>query len=327
MKRTILAALALVTVVSCSKSDVIEQPDPIAIAFENPFINNSTKATDATLDNLTNFGVYGYVENIGGVIFENELVNKTITNDEMSSSTWRYANTQYWVGGKKYHFSAVAPYYQTSIYTPTAVNAGTISFDNTAANTDLIYAYKSKTTDATLAANNIPVVDFSFQHMLSRIKFSFLNSMVADNATITISDVKITDAYKNGTASVSENTITSWTVENKNNTVNFGGIDAAINKNDTGETTHMYFIPADAATYSLTFTAKLMQGTVEIGTKTHTITIPATKFEASHSYDFKATLTEDNVIDELYPITFKVESTGTWADYGNEIDAPGTTNN
>lgn len=317
MKKILIAALAIISVASCSKNEVIEQPDPVAIAFEQPFVGKSTKATDYTADNLTDFAVYGYVNQIGGLIFHNEKVSK-------SGTTWGYDNTQYWTPDKQYHFTAIAPASQGANYNATAVNGGTLKFDNTSADVDLLYAYQTASTGSEITQQPNPVA-FSFGHMLSRIKFSFTNGMVAENASIKISNVAVTDAYKEGTVTFASGAYSSWDVSgenNKSNSVSFGSIADAIDKNKSEETAHMYFIPAAKTTYSLTFTATLYQGTVEIGSKTHTVTLPATELKQNLSYDFKATLSQENVLDALYPITFTVTEFTSWSNFGEEIGFP-----
>ncbi|MBQ7998977.1 MAG: fimbrillin family protein [Bacteroidales bacterium] len=308
MKKLLFAALAFAAV-ACSKSEVVEQPSPLAIGFDSPFIENSTKATDLTTGEngtLQDFGVYGYVEAFGGIIFNNENVSKT-------GPAWTYANTQYWVAEKPYYFTAIAPASQGGKYTPTEVNAGTINFDNTSADIDLLYAYTPVAAITGPITAQPDPVKFSFNHILSRVKFSFKNEMVAENAKITISNVAITDAYKTGTATITDGALASWTPADPTNTVSFAGIDNAIEINTEGETDHMYFIPANK-TYTLTFTVALTQGTVAIATKTHTVTIPAVDMQAGFSYDFKAVLNEANVVDQLFPITFTAEAT-PWADF------------
>lgn len=306
MKKTLIAVLALAAVAACNKSEVVEQPSPLAIGFDAPFIENSTKATDITKDNLTDFGVWGYVQDLGGVIFTHEKVSK-------SGSDWKYANTQYWVADKPYYFTAVAPAAQAEKYSATAVDAGTISFDNTSADVDLLYAYESVAAITGPITEQPAPVAFTFSHLLSRVKFSFENGMVAENATITISNVSVSDAYKTGTATITGGELASWAGEGAN-TVAFEGIADAVTKGKEGETAHMYFIPANK-TYQLTFTVALAQGTVAIATKTHTVTIPAVDMKAGYSYDFKATLNEENVVEELFPITFTADVT-PWVDFG-----------
>lgn len=319
MKKTLIAVLALASVVACNKTEVVEQQAPHAIGFDGPFIENSTKATDLTTGEngtLVDFAVYGYVQELVGIIFNNEKV-------ALNGSAWTYENTQYWVAGKPYYFTAIAPYAQGAKYTPTAVDAGTIAFDNISANIDLLHAYSPVAAIAGPITSQPDAVSFTFNHLLSRVKFSFENGMVAENATITISDVAVTNAYAGGQATVVENNPVSWVPTEPTNNVAFAGITDPISINKEGETDHMYFVPEVGAykmAHTLTFKVVLTQGSVTIAEKVHTVTLPAIEMKAGLSYDFKATLTEENVVEELFPITFTAEAT-PWADFG-ETEVP-----
>lgn len=311
MKKVLFIVLALAAV-ACNKTEVVEQ-NSHAIGFDGPFIENSTKATDLTSSTLADFGVYGYVQEIGGIIFNNEKVTK-------SGSTWTYSNTQYWVKDKPYYFTAIAPASQGAKYTPTAVDAGTIQFDNTTADIDLLHAYEAVAAKSSVSTQPDPV-KFTFNHLLSRVKFSFVNEMVASNATIIISNVKIVDAFKTGKATITDGALESWVPESSTNTVVFDGITDPIAINAEGETAHMYFIPEDATyaiEHTLQFDVLLMQGTVTVAQKSHEVTLPKIEIRPGLSYDFKATLNSSNVVEELFPITFTAEAT-PWVDYGETV--------
>ena len=62
MKKVFIAILAVAAFAACNKAEVVESAPAAAIAFENAFVDNTTKAaTDITKDNLNDFGVYGTV--------------------------------------------------------------------------------------------------------------------------------------------------------------------------------------------------------------------------------------------------------------------------
>ena len=85
MKKTFLAILAIAAV-ACSKSDVIEQVAPTAIAFGEPFVENTTKSvvnpstTTNGANKLTAFTVYGYMDQPEGVVFDQEAVTLVDNN-------------------------------------------------------------------------------------------------------------------------------------------------------------------------------------------------------------------------------------------------------
>lgn len=87
-------------------------------------------------------------------------------------------------------------------------------------------------------------------------------------------------------------------------------------------------IPKDAtAAYTVTFTAELYQGDVLLGTYPHEVKIKNVEFKLGYCYDFKASLTHENITDKpLNPIEFKVDGVENWNDTENdqELDVPTT---
>ena len=73
MKKYLYIALAAAALTGCSSDEAIEMVEQKAIAFDNVFVNNATRATDLNKDNIQNFGVNGSVaaNNTQGMIFEN----------------------------------------------------------------------------------------------------------------------------------------------------------------------------------------------------------------------------------------------------------------
>lgn len=322
MKRVLIGAIAVMLAGACSKSSVVEHPDPVAIAFENPFVGNSTKAEDLTKDNLADFGVWGYMEKLSGVVFSNEKVSRFAAGSDVQ---WRYNNTQYWVPDKSFHFTAVAPAAQAQHYVASAVDGGTLVFDNKAANADvdLLQAYASKITGA--LSVDPGAVEFTFVHLLSRIIFSFTNALPADIAQIAVTGVQITDAYGKGVATFEGGELDNWSVDpqDKNLTIHFGdmvagdAVNGRIAIGKKGVTAHKYCIPA-GENFKVLFTVTLYQGTVKVGEKTHIAAVEGMEFQPGHSYEFKATLTEENVIDDLHPIKFSVKEFDEWTEGGDK---------
>lgn len=315
-----LAAAAMLT--SCSNDENVEMPaQKNAIAF-NTFVNKSTRATDIDNSNISNFSVYGFIENAGGVIFNNEAVTGSGTG---ASGNWTYANTQYWTPSKNYYFTAIAPTTDAAwTFAPLTGSAtrqgGTISFTN-AGTQDLLYAYKSVTSPATITATVPAKVGFEFNHLLSRVKFNFANAMGNENTTLKITSVKITDANTKASIDVADFNMASsaWTLAADNTTTafNFGAIADAIAKDGNADTDHMYLIPQNQK-YTMEFVVEVYAGDVLVATYSHTgekaVEIPAVDMKLGHSYVFKAELNYKNINpeEELYPIVFNVETVNDW---------------
>ena len=299
-----------------------------AIAFDNVFVNNATRATDLNKDNMEDFSVYGSVtaNNTQGMIFTNTKVYKL-----EGATKFQYDNIQYWIASAKYEFTAIAPFQEgegaTWTYAPTDTDAknGTITFNNETAKADqdLLFAYNSPNKTADEIKNQPAAVAFDFYHMLSRVQFTFVNAIPAtSNIELKVSEVKITDAYAKGTLAVTEGVVaTDWTVTNDENSfeIAFSNTDAKIpgaatNVTNSQTTAHHYMIPADK-TYNVTFKVQLFQAGADLGTYERTASV-ALDMTKGFSYNVKANLTTDNVLpNALYPIEFTINKVEEWVDY------------
>lgn len=336
MKKIFFAVLALAGLAACSTDEVVSRPEGAVIGFDNAFVENSTRANDLTAGNF-DFGVYGSVinsQNQQGMIFTNQLVEEDGT----------YSPLQYWIAGATYNFVAFAPYQTgdnaTWKYTPTvgtAAENGTITFNNAkaGANQDFLFATANKTTAATLTATP-GKVGFTFDHVLSRVRFTFTNSFTSGgNIKLLVTDVHITDAYKEGKMAVPA---TTWTVEagtnneNKQLDIDFNDVlkaensteeDARLAEGMTSSTEHFYLIPANAS-YNVTFTVALFQAGVLVDTYNRTATL-SYNMQPGYSYDIKATLNHENTSDEgeIFPIEFQVTGVNGWtnADVNMALEA------
>ena len=351
MKKVIFALAAVIALAACSQEDVIVADKGAAIGFDT-FVENSTRSVyDPSYTNssmFSDFAVYGYVN--GAVLLDGVRVAKDgdgMKADDYAGQTktgWKYEGTQYWIAGANYNFNAVAPTTNggwTKVDDGTNKDATKLTFTNNGT-TDLLYAY------ATAQGKNEKndVVEFNFRHVLSKVKFSFENAYNASNATIRVKDVKITDAYASGVATLNANT--SWvpTAKSNNLTLSFGNVAltaednaATVDQNKMGlvlkcgdveeSYNELLMIPGQGATaytvkdangidvnktgYTVTFTVELLVSEQEVAQYTHTI---YTDFApvAGHSYDLKATIDHEN-IDPAHSqeaIQFTVTNIGNW---------------
>ena len=233
-----------------------------------------------------------------------------------------YTPLQYWEANYTYNFEAIAPKNGEKGVTFAAnVNGGTITFENDA-KTDLLYSKATQVTTAEKLTATPDKVNFTFQHQLARVKFTFKNTFPANAAAkISVKDVTITNAYKNGTITPAA-TDAKWNVTNvTNNTfeVSFANsttktpTDLVASKG-VGETDHMYLIPTDKKeSYEVTFTVTLDQNGVKTDYK-HTVTIETTQ-SIGKSYNYVAEIGASNINpdSQLYPIEFKA-TVDPWVD-------------
>ena len=330
MKKIFIIALAAAAFAACNKAEVVESAPAAKIAFDNPFIDNATKAaTDFTKANLKNFGVYGSIENTSGLgmIFDNVKVTE-------SNGAYTYSPAQYWVGGATYNFTAFAPSAnQHWSYTTTDAKNGTITFDNASAagEQDFLFASATRTTGESITTAP-EAVAFTFNHMLSRVKFTFTNGFAAgSNIDLKVTDVTITNAHKSGELAVTNGVVAdAWTVTANTTDANvfsrlFGDLssEVLVENGGNGTTAHYYLIPAEA-TYNVTFNIEIFQAGVSVDNYTRTAVVDLDMAKGS-SYNVKATLNEKNTSDdgELYPIEFTVNTVNDWTNWA-DVDATTT---
>lgn len=181
-KSLLLLGVAVAALASCTQNEVLEVAEGRSIQF-NTFVNNNTKAVTVD-ESASNFYVIGkYKPTAGGEwkdVFTNELGN----------------TIHYWEASSSYEFGAYAngeaPIADTEV-TFDADNK-TMSFSNYIPNdaNDLIVATASHAIATDLTTSN-NIVNLTFKHMLSRVKFTFTTTD-ADAYTLKITDLVIGDA-------------------------------------------------------------------------------------------------------------------------------------
>ena len=201
MKKIFIAMMAVAAFAACSTEEQIAAPQGDAIAFGDAFVDNATKAIDGTFANngtgvneLTQFNVYGIVENTTGAvanIFCAEPVSK-------SGSVWTYDpnKTQYWVAGNSYSFAAV----KNGVVAVDDYDnmPATIAYDVTTQD-DVLYAEVNNVN----YAGNVQPVKFTFNHLLSKVKFTVKNQMQYGNGnSYKVEEVRIVNAVETATYTV-----------------------------------------------------------------------------------------------------------------------------
>lgn len=326
MKKIFLIGLtAAAMMASCSNDETVEMAQQKSISFSNAFVNNGTRSiVDPSFTTLTlkDFAVYGFTQK--GQIFNGEKVSKGGT----ASTGWSYNNVQYWVPGNTYTFGAIAPHSVAGNVSNVTLPTGAtkvemeVAFTNKDADqVDLLHAAPTQITGVT--ASYTTPVSMTFNHQLSKVKFSFENAVGVDY-NVKVSNVKITDAYKEGTLTVAA-AGNNWSNQtDKTLELNFGNVvadasstEASFIANAATLESHneKLMIPmGSSAIYTVTFTAELYKGGVLLGTYNHTVEIKNVEFKLGYCYNFKASLTHKNITgpDELNEIKFNVTSVENW---------------
>lgn len=305
MKKFLFLGIAATAMfASCTNDEMVEMNPQSAIGFET-FVDKSTRATDVTKANLTAFEVYGWRTKDSNTeqIFDAQAVTA-------NAGVCTYSPLQYWVGGYKYDFEAVAPKSgDKGVTVDDSHGASTITFVSDS-ETDLIYASASKDLSSsgygTLATATDPV-GLTFGHLLSRVKFTFINGADANSvAKIAVTDVKITNAGTTGVYTPSNGT---WAAATETGEVTFASTNiTGIDGGESGETEHKYLIPYNVKDYSVSFTVTMTQGSVS-DSFNYTVKLPeTTTLVKGNSYNFKATFNPGQ------PIVFTADVT-PWNDF------------
>ena len=329
MKKFLFLGLAaMMAFTSCTKDETLAVAQNGAIGFDVAADKATRSNVDPsiTTDNISNFAVYGFMDAATGVVFRDELVTK-------QGSDWSYQNTQYWVAGKNYYFAALAPSNDRAWTLTEAtgdaakLGIGQVAFTNDGTQ-DLLYWAQGPIVGQ---ASNNAKVGVVFNHLLSKVKFSFVNQFDNANAFIVVKDIVITNAETEGTIdlavanwwdNVSDATTNKadWDVKTTapfafgNAATTAAGEDKIAQFKEIESYNEMLLFPVNDKTFTITFAVDLYMGEVLADTYNHSIDVTTT-LEMGKAYDFKATFNAKNIIDPddpthpedvLQPIEFEV---------------------
>lgn len=217
MKKSIfLLGVAVAAMTSCSNDKLLDQAEPIqrAIGFDS-FVNKTTKAITTT-DNptaeagLSKFYVHGYYGTTN--VFTGKEVTKTIEDDNIKSWDYQLANDEqqpYWTNNE-YYFAAYAQGNDQ-----TSINGVQYSTINSKATLSIPFTAEYITSGNAVTTCNVKdlvadlkteeglisrtaAVDFSFKHLLAKIKFTIKNNS-PENLPMTITNLVINGVKINGT--------------------------------------------------------------------------------------------------------------------------------
>lgn len=209
MKKILVLALAAAAMVGCSNDEVIGLNREV-IGFDNAFVDNTTRLTDPS---VTTANITSETLNVWGTTQGDEAGEGLVQIFNGVSVTydteWKYnaAYNQYWIAGNTYNFAALVNADPEKVQTATALSGGEETYmplyleftaDGT---TDLLYA-RSAANIVGKASDN-PKVAFTFDHLLSKVHFSFKNTMTTNTSgnlyQYLVKDIVITSQYDTAT--------------------------------------------------------------------------------------------------------------------------------
>lgn len=310
-----LAAIGMLFA-SCSNDETVEvAKNQNGIQFKS-FVNNSTRATDLTTNNLADFQVWGIMK-------KDNQIGKPFVGTQVSKAggAWSYGTPVYWEKGYQYSFAAVAP---AGVFEMVEAPAdyqdyGKVKFNNGRGDTDLLWAFNDKGL-VTWEGDACPAaVDLTFNHMLSRVRFNFVNAM-DDGSLLTVKDVQITNACTEGTVQlIADNAGLEWAAEGGAALLFDDAAETGFAQDASCTTGHKYMIPTTKA-YNVTFTVERAHNGV-VDTYNHTVALTEMEMESGKSYQFKAEFTAQNINPDgaLCPIVFTAD-VNEWGAWGDAID-------
>lgn len=328
MKKILLTLVTVATLVGCANDELIDLQQE-AINFDNAFVDNATRAAldqTYTTDNLDEFSVYATITNASDAtanIFKGERVVKGNSLGQGTNWSYNASNTQYWIAGNTYNFRAIA------VGTKGAKVDGAIEVVATEANKYMASAINlldaSKQADILLAedldvtyTSGPKTIYFTFAHLLSKVKFTFNNTISTDNGySYKVSNIMINGTAKNGVYTIGA--ATPWGAAATPETYNLSFGNGVATSNDAGAAAteiaynssvesnwERLLIPSNEVR-NITFTTQLLKDGVVIDEQPRTINTAAIELEAGSAYNFVVELGNPGE-----PIQFDVTKVNGW---------------
>lgn len=313
MKKLIILGVAAISFAACVQEQVIEAPQGNAITFDGAFVDKATRAAvdpSTSTSSLTGFDVWGFVKEHDGIVF----VDQDITRTD-NTTPWTYTGTQYWVPDQPYYFSALAPMNSDNIEHALAtgekakLGLGTLTFTNKAGTEDLLYAHTYMASKG-LAEPADPVT-FQFQHLLAKVKFTFKNGFITDNASVQVRDIKMKVPAEGSIDVAQADYSNAWVPAGEKVTLAFGDVVKLADGANAESAHERLTIPAPASyVYDITFTVDLYMGAQLVYTVPLTSVVTGVELEIGKAYNFTADITPESL--ELDNITFDVIKVDNW---------------
>lgn len=202
MKKILLGIFAIAAMTGCMKEQAIRCGESGAISFGAPFIErpHSRAAVDpsTTTGSISAFDVWGFMDQNTGVVFDKQRVVRTGTKQD-GKGIWSYDPLAYWTPSHTYRFAALAPVDNANIELELADNGkmsnqgalGTVTFTNTDGKVDVLYAQPDAITTGADIYTNAPVVNLRFNHLLSKVKFTFKNKFPSQHNSLEVTNITL----------------------------------------------------------------------------------------------------------------------------------------
>lgn len=319
-KSLVMCGITALAFASCTQNEVLNVNENRAINFDG-FVGKPTKAAVNSVNDLTAFQVFGGYDTSYDNVYDDVAVTRS---GDAGSYTWTPAETKYWQQGYTYTFNAYAPALVSSNGTASVDANGVTITDFVASDgeTDLLIA-ETKTVDATRVIPS-DAVQFTFNHVLSMIRFTFSTTLKGVN--ITISDLKVNQVPNKATYTAAAAGGNWGTMDNNSKADYSLTVSGSITSdNSTGKksSSEKIVIPQSFTT-GLTVEFDLnATGALTLTNKHHTVTLPTVQWEKGKRYNYNAEINQSNIDPDasLTEIKFGDPTVTSWEnnnDWNNE---------
>ena len=307
MKKLLFLLPLLALFVACQQEDPVVEEG--RISFTNQVEDLTRGDNTITTSNLVNFDVWGHNDN--GVVFGGTRVEK-------QGDVWVSAEEKMWEHSLTYHFHAFSPAgLITNIgeYPNSERARGLSNFAYTNdGDKDLIYAYATRAQGSPRRMDTAPV-QLPFEHLLSRVQFTFKNNLSEGNITIT--DVQITEAAKSAELNCADASIANWTWNATSTGAYDFGATGTIAQGASASAENVQFLfPAATRNYEISFNFAYESDAAE----ERTATISDVNLVMGKSYNINLVVNDKDVVTEEYKIEFFVTEVKDWGE-NIELDA------
>ena len=310
MKKLLFLLPLLALFVACQQEDPVVEEG--RISFTNQVEDLTRGDNTITTSNLVNFDVWGHNDN--GVVFGGTRVEK-------QGDVWVSAEEKMWEHSLTYHFHAFSPAgLITNIgeYPNSERARGLSNFAYTNdGDKDLIYAYATRAQGSPRRMDTAPV-QLPFEHLLSRVQFTFKNNLSEGNITIT--DVQITEAAKSAELNCADASIANWTWNATSTGAYDFGATGTIAQGASASAENVQFLfPAATRNYEISFNFAYESDAAEV----RTATIADVNLVIGKAYNINVTIEDKDIVTEQYKIEFFVAEVKDW---GSNIELDATIN-
>ena len=192
---------------------------------------------------------------------------------------------------------------------------GTVSFENVDGTEDLLYAKEMKVAKS-LNEDNGPV-KFQFQHLLSKVKFTFTNGFPTETASIKVTNVTMEVPAEATIDLAQANYTKAWTLGAGTTTLAFGDVEKLAYTERAEVANERLTIPAaDTQDYLISFHVELFMGAQSVYEADLTSTVSGYELAMGHAYNFSAVINAESL--QLENIVFDVEVVDNWISAGEQ---------